>query len=70
MIDDTNPLNTNYYVITLEEKTYNGTTLATEIKNKIMTTTSLSSGVNFTYSVQTNILSGSIDGFIAVFFNW
>ena len=67
MIDDTNSANTNYYIITLEEKTYNGTTLATEIKNKIMNAAGLSSGVNITYSVQTNILSASINGFIAVF---
>ena len=38
MIDDTNSANTNYYIITLEEKTYNGTTLATEIKNKTINT--------------------------------
>ena len=67
MIDDTNSANTNYYIITLEEKTYNGTTLATEIKNKIMNATGLSSGVNITYSVQTNILSASINGFIFYF---
>ena len=67
MIDETNSANTNYYVIELEQKTYNGTTLATEIKNKIVNATGLSSGVNFTYSVQTNILSGNIIGFTAVF---
>ena len=66
IFDDTG-INTNYYVITLDEKTYNGTTLATEIKNKIMTATSLSSGVTFTYNVQTNVLSGSINNFTGVF---